>query len=316
MHNFFITEALVLTFLSSISVIYLIGEGDFFNFKNIKLYISIIFIGIIFAFCYNICKIEKDMYASGVGIIFISNIFWFLLLDNDITRFVNKNYNKFKINILRNFHWETGSNIIHLMVEKGWSYIYCLDKKSLDISVISEIENSDTLITFMNLLYDNFYEIPDFSFENFIDFAKNNRVMIKKYKLNLGNFNKIVIRKMNFMNFVKGRQINTKEYKLNIKNIGKVLRQYGISVDTKKININTATEQEITNLPLINIVMAKRIKKHIEEDGEFSSFWEFADFVGITPSQGIILTKFIFIQKTKNKEKIAQHQITERNVDL
>ena len=293
LNDFFITEALILTFLSSISVKFLIEEGNFFNLKNIKLYISIIFIGIIFAFCYNICKTEKDMFVSGVGIMLISNIFWFLLLDNSITRFVNKNYNKFKINIIRNFHWKTVNSIVLLMSEKGWSNIYFLDKKSLNVFVIREIENPDTIITFINLLYDNFYDLTDFSSENFVDFAKNNRMNIKKYKLDLKNKKKIYIRK-----------------------IDKYIKSQEIYMDLKKININTATEQEITNLPLINIVIAKKIKKRIEEDGEFSSFWEFADFVGITPSQGIILTKFIFIQKTKNKEKIAQHQTTERDVDL
>ena len=41
------------------------------------------------------------------------------------------------------------------------------------------------------------------------------------------------------------------------------------------LNINTATEAELTSLPGVNVVIAKKAVKHIEKTGGFTSIEEF-----------------------------------------
>lgn len=78
----------------------------------------------------------------------------------------------------------------------------------------------------------------------------------------------------------------------------------------KKININEATEAELTALPGVNIVMAKKAIKQRDYKGEYKSVNEFITFLKIKPHfqeqlKDIIVVKPIKKQIVKKSERVV-----------
>lgn len=228
---------------------------------------------------------------AAAGLIIFGALQWFLITNDklaDILYFHRKNM---AIWFFNSFKCEIGKCGIEIIKENGWKNIYCyeLDKINKKVCVIRGIDNVESTTFFMSLLYENFFKTDMFDYLNFLEYAKNNGMFIKEY------------------------EINTKNVDYEIKHIDKFLAEKGISAKINKLNINTATELEITNLPLINAIMAKRIVKHVNEEGEFKSFWEFAKFAKISPNQGLILSKLVFAEKGKEQKTKKEK---DRSLDL
>ena len=71
----------------------------------------------------------------------------------------------------------------------------------------------------------------------------------------------------------------------------------------KLLDINTATEKEITNLPGINIILAKKIIKYREVNMGFDSLNEFYSAMNIKPH---------FIKKLDNLIRVDEYKIPEK----
>ena len=79
------------------------------------------------------------------------------------------------------------------------------------------------------------------------------------------------------------------------------------------ININEATEAELTALPGISIVLAKKIIHHRDYKGDFKSFEEFIKIFNIKPHFAKQLKEMIIIEPIKKQSSI---QKGERIIDI
>ena len=84
---------------------------------------------------------------------------------------------------------------------------------------------------------------------------------------------------------------------------------------TAKLDINNSSEIEITNLPGINIIMAKKIVKKRNEIGGFKTIEEIFEVIKLKPHFEKQLYELICIKKMKNVCKKIELN-NERNVDL
>ena len=264
----------------------------FRNIRGIFAILNLIYVAVAIVLSFiAISKAGDTGCFIAAGLIIFGALQWFLINNDklaDILYFHRKNM---AIWFLNSFKCEIGRCGIEIIKENGWKNIYCYesDKINKKVCVIRGIDNVESTTFFMSLLYENFFKNDNFYYPDFVQYAKNNGMFIKEY------------------------EINTKNVDYEIKHIDKFLAEKGISAKINKLNINTATELEITNLPLINAIMAKRIVKHIKEEGEFKSFWEFAKFAKISPNQGLILSKLVFAEKGKEQKTEKEK---DRSLDL
>ena len=82
----------------------------------------------------------------------------------------------------------------------------------------------------------------------------------------------------------------------------------------EKIDINNASEVEITSLPGISIVLAKKLIKKREEIGGFKNTHEVFVYLKLKPHMENQLRDLICVNKMKGSVKIEKYQ--ERHVDL
>ena len=82
----------------------------------------------------------------------------------------------------------------------------------------------------------------------------------------------------------------------------------------EKIDINNASEVEITSLPGISIVLAKKIIKKREEIGGFKDINEFLQFTPLKAHMRNQLKDLVCVNKMKGSGKIKRN--SERSVDL
>jgi len=82
----------------------------------------------------------------------------------------------------------------------------------------------------------------------------------------------------------------------------------------EKIDINNASEVEITSLPGISIVLSKKIIKKREELGGFKDVNEFLQFTQLKPHMRAQLRDLVCVNKMKGSGKIKRN--SERSVDL
>ena len=85
-------------------------------------------------------------------------------------------------------------------------------------------------------------------------------------------------------------------------------------INRNRVDINNASEIELTELPGISIVLAKKIIKRREEINGFKSLNEFFNFVNLKEHMQEQLKNLIEINKMKGSLKIERFQ--ERNLDL
>lgn len=84
--------------------------------------------------------------------------------------------------------------------------------------------------------------------------------------------------------------------------------------EVKIIDINNCSEEDMTNLPGISAIMAKKAVKRREEIDGFKSVDEFFKFMRIKPNIQERLKDIIFINEIKLNNKIDRY--SERSVDL
>jgi DNA uptake protein ComE-like DNA-binding protein len=82
----------------------------------------------------------------------------------------------------------------------------------------------------------------------------------------------------------------------------------------EKLDINNASEIELTALPGISIVMAKKLVKKREEIGGFKTVNDVFVFLQIKPHMQAQLEKLICVKKIKGSVKIQLNK--ERSIDL
>lgn len=110
-----------------------------------------------------------------------------------------------------------------------------------------------------------------------------------------------------------------------LENFDTVIKKYsqyeGITIEERekqkeitKIDINNATLDEIKNLPIINIITAKKLIQKREELEGFKSVHDVCIFLRLSPTQELALSEMICL----NPMKISPAKIKnkERNVDL
>lgn len=82
----------------------------------------------------------------------------------------------------------------------------------------------------------------------------------------------------------------------------------------EKLDINNCSEIELTELPGISIVLAKKAIKHREEIGGFKSVDDFFKFIKLKPHMENQLRNRIKVEKMKGS--IYQKRYQERSIDL
>jgi len=89
-----------------------------------------------------------------------------------------------------------------------------------------------------------------------------------------------------------------------------------IKVDNlkEKIDVNNASEVELTELPGISIVMSKRIIKKREEIGGFKTLNDFFIFIKVKPHMEEQLKNIVCVNEMKGSIKIEHYQ--ERHIDF
>ena len=85
-------------------------------------------------------------------------------------------------------------------------------------------------------------------------------------------------------------------------------------VKKEKLDVNNASEVELTALPGISIVVAKKIIKRREEINGFKNVNEFLEFTQLKPHMQTQLKELICVNKMKGSIKIKRYE--ERKLDL
>ena len=112
-------------------------------------------------------------------------------------------------------------------------------------------------------------------------------------------------------------KVTTIEEFVDLKKIEKIQQnkiEKLVNVQKEKIDINNASEVEITALPGISIVMAKKLIKKREEIGGFKNVEEVFAYLKIKPHIQKQLIPLICINKKKGTLKLEKY--SERHVDL
>ena len=73
-----------------------------------------------------------------------------------------------------------------------------------------------------------------------------------------------------------------------------------------KININTAKVSQLKKLPFIGNEDAVRIAKHIQQNGEFNTLWDFMEFINLDPEKLETLYKYVIVKQTNRKLPISE----------
>lgn len=84
--------------------------------------------------------------------------------------------------------------------------------------------------------------------------------------------------------------------------------------DIKKVDINNASQEELTDLPGISVIMAKKAIKRRSEIGGFKTVDEFLSYLNVQPAMADKLKPKLFLSEIKGVKKIEHYN--ERNVDL
>lgn len=84
--------------------------------------------------------------------------------------------------------------------------------------------------------------------------------------------------------------------------------------DLKKVDINNASQEELTDLPGISVIMAKKAIKRRSEIGGFKTVDEFLSYLNVQPAMADKLKPKLFLSEIKGIKKIEHYN--ERNVDL
>ena len=82
----------------------------------------------------------------------------------------------------------------------------------------------------------------------------------------------------------------------------------------KKVDINKATAEELTNLSGVSVIMAKKAIKRREEIGGFKTVDEFLSYLNIQSTMADKLKSNLTVSECKVVKK--QEYFNERNVDL
>ena len=84
--------------------------------------------------------------------------------------------------------------------------------------------------------------------------------------------------------------------------------------DVKKVDINNASQDELTDLPGISVIMAKKAIKRRSEIGGFKTVDEFLSYLNVQPAMADKLKPRLFLSEIKGVKKMEHYN--ERNVDL
>ena len=85
-------------------------------------------------------------------------------------------------------------------------------------------------------------------------------------------------------------------------------------LNREKIDVNNASEVELTSLPGISIVIAKKLIKKREELNGFKNVNEVCSFLKLRPHMESQLKDLICVKRMKGSDKIKRYN--ERNIDL
>lgn len=85
-------------------------------------------------------------------------------------------------------------------------------------------------------------------------------------------------------------------------------------VEIKRVDINNCSEQDLTELPGISVIMAKKAIKKREEIGGFKNTEEFFEILNLKQHMCDNLKGIVFVTEMKNKKVVERYD--ERNVDL
>ena len=108
---------------------------------------------------------------------------------------------------------------------------------------------------------------------------------------------------------------NIKQERENTENHGNVTQKSKINLTSaKKLDVNNCSEIELTELPGISIVIAKKAIKRREEIGGFKSIDEFLSFIKLKPHMENQLRELIKTEKMKGS--LYQKKYNERSVDF
>lgn len=137
------------------------------------------------------------------------------------------------------------------------------------------------------------------------------------------NKEKATLNKTSNENFETNYSVNSaysfKEFYPQIKNKNqatpkKVVENFSFDENDDLLDINNASEAEITELPGINIVIAKKIVKERNENGPYSSKKDFFNRINMKANFASRIETLICIKEMN--VKVEKHKNTERIVDF
>lgn len=151
---------------------------------------------------------------------------------------------------------------VNLVIDNGEKKIICINKRITD-------KNQRKLFTAK--IAKDFTEIYTYT----VDYVVDNL-----WDILCDNFSYTTVYE-NIFSALSAGMLDIKESSIIVKNNNNQIQQIYDSVSNTHIrtnnllNINTATEAELTSLPGVNVVIAKKAVKHIEKTGGFTSIEEF-----------------------------------------
>ena len=118
---------------------------------------------------------------------------------------------------------------------------------------------------------------------------------------------------------INGEEKVSSQVSDDFKNGNKAAQASEINIDIndnlkEKLDINNASEVELTALPGINIVLAKRIIKKRDEMNGFKDVNEFLQFIQLKSHMEMQLRDMVCVKKMQGKKHIMRNK--ERRVDL
>lgn len=83
-----------------------------------------------------------------------------------------------------------------------------------------------------------------------------------------------------------------------------------------KVDINTADEATLENLPGLNVIDVQKVLNHRKEHGGFSSVDEFFDVLNLKPHIIVNLRDYVFVSRVDRKPSDVSQSGTRRRIDL
>lgn len=198
--------------------------------------------------------------------------------------------------------WIIGRITPTCLIQTDYGTCECkLRFRKFKLAIIMSYEKVPNIIFKKDIFY--FLKIHQTKYENYIIITGSLKKIIKLY---YSIKNGVMVSNNN--NNTNSKQI--------IKNLLKDCKNINIEYENredkeklKKINVNSASVKELSGVPFISIMQATKIKKQIKDNGEFTSLWQFAEFMNYEQTQINFLVDYVYAELTDKPQTQKEPEI-------